>query len=132
MARSRTGISRLESQNAALVRLLRWSMLCLMSSRRRMPQNVGMRPTALYGSIMMFPRLAGGPSGVRILPWSGRNARQPCKRHRQLALVIVLIDEVAFEIADVGLHVEMTVTGHVEHDRFTLALTFAAERLIDR
>src|SRR6266581_5890738 len=121
MARSRTGMSRLESQNAALVRLLRCSMLCLMSSRRRMPQNVGMRPTALYGSIMIPSRAA-----------SGCDSRQAGERHGQFLLVVVLIDELALEVGDVGPHVEMAVPGHVEQDGLALALALAAQRLVDR
>src|ERR1051326_7417178 len=53
IASSLTGMSRLESQNAALVSPLRCSILCLISSRRRMPQKLGIRPTALYGSIIV-------------------------------------------------------------------------------
>src|SRR5262245_27474974 len=54
-AMSRTGISRLESHDAALSRCERCSRLILMSLRLRMPRTVGMRPTAVYGLIM--PRL---------------------------------------------------------------------------
>src|SRR5262245_65908691 len=118
MASSRTGMSRLDSQNAALVRLLRCSILCLMSSRRRMPQNVGIRPTALYGSIMMPPIAADRPTAVEQ---SGRDARQPGERHGQLVLVIVLIDELALEVTDVGLHFEMAVAGAVEQARLRRA-----------
>src|SRR5262245_46147514 len=52
---SRTGISRLESHDAACTRCDRCSRLILMSLRLRMPRTVGMRPTAVYGLIM--PRL---------------------------------------------------------------------------
>src|SRR5690242_17794955 len=48
------------------------------------------------------------------------NARQAGERHGQFLLVVVLIDEFAFEVIDVGLHVEMAVTGKVEQDRFLL------------
>src|SRR5262245_34069921 len=51
----RTGISRLESHDAAFTRCERCSRLILMSLRLRMPRTVGMRPTAVYGLIM--PRL---------------------------------------------------------------------------
>src|SRR5206468_9883922 len=51
-AMSRTGISRLESQDAAFTRCERCSRLILMSLRLRMPRTVGMRPTAVYGLIM--------------------------------------------------------------------------------
>src|SRR5262245_16661444 len=125
MARSRTGISRLDSQNAALVRLLRCSMLCLMSSRWRMPQNVGMSPTALYGSIIVSPMSSSRSR-------SGRDGRQSGERHRQLLLVVVLVDELALEVADIGLHVEMPVAGHAEQDYLTLALALAAQCLVDR
>src|SRR5262245_18800057 len=54
-AMSRTGISRLESHDAAFTRSERCSRLILMSLRLRMPRTVGMRPTAVYGLIM--PRL---------------------------------------------------------------------------
>src|SRR5262245_34114791 len=52
---SRTGMSRLESHDAAFTRCERCSRLILMSLRLRMPRTVGMRPTAVYGLIM--PRL---------------------------------------------------------------------------
>jgi hypothetical protein len=47
IATRRTGISRLESQNAAFVRLSRCSRFFSMSSRRRMPQKLGINPTAV-------------------------------------------------------------------------------------
>src|SRR5262245_1890388 len=126
MASSRTGISRLESQNAALVRLFRCSMLCLMSSRLRMPQNVGMRPTALYGSIMISPDTS---PCVSVL---SRNGRQAGERHGQLFLIVVLVDELALEVADIGPHVEMAVAGHVEQNGLALALALAAQCFVDR
>src|SRR5262245_1906798 len=57
-AMSRTGMSRLESHDAAFTRCERCSRLILMSLRLRMPRTVGMRPTAVYGLIM--PRLLDG------------------------------------------------------------------------
>src|SRR5262245_10659378 len=52
---SRTGMSRLESHDAAFTRCDRCSRLILMSLRLRMPRTVGMRPTAVYG--LISPRL---------------------------------------------------------------------------
>src|SRR6267378_2277064 len=49
---SLTGMSRLESHDAAFTRCERCSRLILMSLRLRMPRTVGMRPTAVYGLIM--------------------------------------------------------------------------------
>src|SRR5437899_464314 len=49
---SLTGISRLESHDAAFTRCERCSRLILMSLRLRMPRTVGTRPTAVYGLIM--------------------------------------------------------------------------------
>src|SRR5215467_16166758 len=51
-AMSRTGMSRLESHDAALTRCERCSRLILMSPRLRMPRTVGIRPTAVYGLII--------------------------------------------------------------------------------
>src|SRR3989441_5248458 len=51
-AMRRTGISRLDSQDAAFTRCERCSRLILMSLRLRMPRTVGTRPTAVYGLIM--------------------------------------------------------------------------------
>src|SRR5438093_1426625 len=49
---SLTGISRLDSHDAAFTRCERCSRLILMSLRLRMPRTVGTRPTAVYGLIM--------------------------------------------------------------------------------
>src|SRR5512145_1129002 len=49
---SRTGMSRLDSHDAAFTRCERCSRLILMSPRLRMPRTVGIRPTAVYGLIM--------------------------------------------------------------------------------
>src|SRR6516165_9038890 len=54
-AMSRTGRSRLESHDAALMRCERCSRFVLISSRRRMPRMVGTRPRAWYASIMADP-----------------------------------------------------------------------------
>src|SRR4030095_15364816 len=51
-AMSRTGISRLDSHDAAFTRCERWSRLILISPRLRMPRTVGIRPTGVYGLIM--------------------------------------------------------------------------------
>src|SRR5262245_14127356 len=51
-AMSRTGMSRLESHDAAFTRCERCSRLILMSPRLRMPRTVGIRPTAVYGLII--------------------------------------------------------------------------------
>src|SRR5207249_6691062 len=63
---------------------------------------------------------------------SGRNRRQASERHGQLLLIVVLVDELAFEVADIGLHVEMAVARHVEQDGLALALFLAAQSLVDR
>jgi hypothetical protein len=47
MATRRTGMSRLDNQNAAFVRLSMCSRFFSMSSRRRMPQKLGINPTAV-------------------------------------------------------------------------------------
>src|SRR5262249_60464599 len=49
---SRTGMSRLDSHDAAFTRCERCSRLILMSPRLRMPRTVGIRPTAVYGLII--------------------------------------------------------------------------------
>src|SRR2546425_7712037 len=49
---SLTGISRLDSHDAAFTRCERCSRLILMSLRLRMPRTVGTRPTAVSGLIM--------------------------------------------------------------------------------
>src|SRR6266699_4238851 len=54
-AMRRTGRSRLDSHEAALMRCERCSRFVLISSRRRMPRMVGTRPRAWYGSIMANP-----------------------------------------------------------------------------
>src|SRR5215470_17570716 len=51
-AMSRTGMSRLDSHDAAFTRCVRCSRLILMSPRLRMPRTVGIRPTAVYGLII--------------------------------------------------------------------------------
>src|SRR5215469_6065874 len=126
IAKSFTGMSRLESQNAALVSPFRCSILCLISSRRRMPQKLGMSPTALYGSIIVnvppcsmswpgwrreAPQSGKARPGFRFAPSglqfsSGRDARQAGERHRELAFVVALVDQLALEVVDVGRHVE--------------------------
>src|SRR5689334_12013967 len=149
IARSFTGMSRLDSQNAALVSPLRCSMLCWISSRRRIPQKLGISPTALYGSIMWLSPMRfvarmersdirGGRSRISLRSIratgtrSGRDARQAGKRHGELLLVVVLVDQLALEVVDVGLHVEVAVARHVEHDGFGLAFLLTAQRLVDR
>src|SRR5262249_54455438 len=63
---------------------------------------------------------------------SGRDRRQTGERHGQFLLIVILVDELALEVVDVGLHVEMHVAGHVEQDGLALALALAAHRLVDR
>src|SRR5262252_2720308 len=60
-AMSRTGMSRLDSHDAAFTRCVRCSRLILMSPRLRMPRTVGIRPTAVYGLIIRS-LLDGSPS----------------------------------------------------------------------
>src|SRR4030095_14194501 len=86
-AMSRTGISRLESHDAAFTRCERCSRLILMSLRLRMPRTVGMRPTAVYGLIM--PRLLG-PS--RSVTGDARDLRDAVVAylHRDLVLLAVV------------------------------------------
>src|ERR1700733_11934802 len=60
-----------------------------------------------------------------------RDAGQAGERHGELAFVIVLVDQLAFEIGDIGAHVEMAVAGHVEQNDLGLALFLAAQCLVD-
>src|SRR3989442_767960 len=60
---SRTGMSRLDSHDAAFTRCERCSRLIVMSLRLRMPRTVGTRPTAVYGLIMRA--LLDGRSATR-------------------------------------------------------------------
>src|SRR5215212_3632269 len=53
MAIRRTGRSRLESHEAALIRCEMWSRLRWISDRFRIPVTVGISPTAVYGSGML-------------------------------------------------------------------------------
>src|SRR5260370_34366074 len=62
MATRRTGMSRLDNQNAAFVRLSRCSRFFSMSSWRRMPQKLGINPTAVKGSIIPIPIKSVGGS----------------------------------------------------------------------
>ena len=52
----------------------------------------------------------------RQLRWFG-HARQSRERHRELRFVVVLILQLAGEVVDVGLHVEVTVPAEIEQDR---------------
>src|SRR5215471_5457547 len=63
---------------------------------------------------------------------SGRDRWQAGERHGQFLLIVILVDELAFEVVDIGLHVEMPVAGHVEQNDLALALTLATQRLVDR
>src|ERR1019366_6814290 len=62
---------------------------------------------------------------------SSGDARQARERRGQFLLVIVPVYEFAFEVVDVGLHIEMAVTGKVEQDRLFLAFLLAAQRLVN-
>src|SRR5262249_33371923 len=72
-----------------------------------------------------FPRLTNYRNGSRC------DARKPRQRHGKLLFVVVLVDKFAFEVVDIGLHVEMPVTREIEEDRLFLALLLAAQRLVD-
>src|SRR5439155_364398 len=105
---SLTGISRLDSHDAAFTRCERCSRLILMSLRLRMPRTVGTRPTAVYGLIMralLEETSAGGnarhfPDAIvvqldRHLVLSGAVAvgaaidhRAPPRRRHTLALLV--------------------------------------------
>src|SRR6266568_3542640 len=78
MATSRTGRSRLDSQDAALNRCEMCSRLRPMSARVRMPRTAGTRPTAVYGSIaaLAIPTVwwQRGPDGRSPV---GRRPEQP-------------------------------------------------------
>ena len=60
------------------------------------------------------------------------DARQARQRHRKFLFIVVLVDKFAFEEADVGLHIEMAVTGEVEENGLLFALFLAAQSFIDR
>src|SRR4030095_14723443 len=68
---SRTGMSRLESHDAALTMCERCSRLILMSERLRIPRTVGTRPTAVYGliihSLLWAPTARSAPRDARDL-----------------------------------------------------------------
>ena len=69
-------------------------------------------------------------SAARVRPGdrsrSSGDARQARERRGQFLLVVVPVDELAFEVVDVGLHIEMAVAGKVEQDRLFLAFLLAA------
>ncbi len=60
------------------------------------------------------------------------DAWKPREGHRQFALVVGLVDELAGEIVHVRLHVEVSVPAEVEEDRLRHALLPAADGLVDR
>ena len=68
-----------------------------------------------------LPRHAGeGQSKLSALTIELRgflDGRQTRQRHRELFLVVVLIDQLAREVIRVGLHVEVAVAAQVEEDR---------------
>ena len=70
-----------------------------------------------------FPADANGGDGCRRVPGpcsvsSRRLDRgQPRERHRELRFVIRLVRELAREVVDIGLHVEVAVAAQVEEDR---------------
>src|ERR1700732_4023520 len=70
MVTRRTGMSRLDNQNAALVRLSKCSRFFSMSSRRRIPQKLGINPTAVEGSIIPPPIKTVGSSPENIIDLS--------------------------------------------------------------
>src|SRR6266850_2083225 len=65
---SLTGMSRLDSHDAAFTRCERCSRLILMSLRLRMPRTVGTRPTAVYGLIMRALLHGGSAGDARDFP----------------------------------------------------------------
>src|SRR5450755_982121 len=62
---------------------------------------------------------------------SSGDARQARERRGQFLLVVVPVDQLALEVVDIGLHIEMAVAGQVEQDRLFLAFLLAAQRLVD-
>src|SRR5882762_2138414 len=129
---SRTGMSRLDSQDAALTRWERWSRLSLMSLRLRMPRTVGTRPTAVYGLIMRALLSASGdarhfPDAIvvqldrhLVLPGaiavrSAIDHGAPSRRRHPLALLVGLAeprDDVAVARAGRNQGADRVARGH--------------------
>ena len=57
-----------------------------------------------------------GAALVAALPSLRRDAWQTCQRHGEFTFIVFVVDQLAFEIADVGPHIEMAVAREIEQN----------------